>query len=49
MIMVRDPDTGEILSFARGGQGELVTSKSQIELNVSSGIRSQASRMRVTQ
>jgi hypothetical protein len=47
MIMVRDPDTGEVLSFARGGQVELATSKAQVDLNISSGVRSRLARLRV--
>jgi hypothetical protein len=47
MIMVRDPDTGEILSFARGGEVELTTSKSQVDLNMSTGVRSRQTRLQV--
>jgi hypothetical protein len=48
MVMVRDPDTGEVLSFARGGDVQLTTSKGQLELIISNGIRSRVTRMRVT-
>jgi hypothetical protein len=44
MVMVRDPDTGEVLSFARGGEVELPTSKGRIDLLVSNGVRSRAVR-----
>jgi hypothetical protein len=39
-IMVRDPDTGEILSFARGGSARVLTAKGELELNVSDGVQS---------
>jgi hypothetical protein len=48
MVMVRDPETGEVLSFARDGEVELATTKEQIDLLVSSGVRSQLKRLRVT-
>jgi hypothetical protein len=48
MVMVRDPDTGEILSFARGGDVEVATSKTRVDLVVSNGVKSHAKRMRVT-
>jgi hypothetical protein len=47
MVMVRDPDSGEVLSFARGGEVELATRKSQVDLLLSSGVRSQLRRMPV--
>jgi hypothetical protein len=49
MVMVRDPDSGEVLSFARGGNVELATRKAQVDLVLSSGVRSQLRRMRVGQ
>ena len=39
-IMVRDPGTGEILSFARGGKARVVTSKAKLDLIVSDGVQS---------
>ena len=45
--MVRDPDSGEVLSFARGGEVELATRKTQVDLLLSSGVRSQLRRMRI--
>jgi hypothetical protein len=48
MVMVRDPDTGEVLSFARGGDVEVATSKTRVDLVVSNGVKSHAKRMRVT-
>jgi hypothetical protein len=47
MIMVRDPDTGEVLSFARGGSTLVPTSKSQLDLDVSDGVRSQRRRVAI--
>ncbi|HEX6405665.1 MAG TPA: hypothetical protein VFZ90_00625 [Gemmatimonadales bacterium] len=47
MVMVRDPDSGEVLSFARGGEVELATRKTQVDLLLSSGVRSQLRRMRI--
>jgi hypothetical protein len=48
MVMVRDPGTGQVLTFARGGQVELPTLESQLEVILSNGIRSRTQRMRVT-
>jgi hypothetical protein len=41
MIMVRDPETGEVLSFARGGTALVRTAKGELDLVVSDGVRSQ--------
>jgi hypothetical protein len=41
MLLVRDPDTGQILSFARGGSARVATGKSVVDLEVSDGVRSQ--------
>jgi hypothetical protein len=49
MVMVRDPETGEVLSLARGGEVELPTSKGQLDLLMSNGVRSRLLRTRVTQ
>ncbi|HET6580114.1 MAG TPA: CARDB domain-containing protein [Gemmatimonadales bacterium] len=38
MVMVRDPATGEVLSFARGGASEVVTDRADLDLQLSSGI-----------
>jgi hypothetical protein len=40
MIMVRDPDTGEVLSFARGGNARVWTGKGAVDLEVSNGVQS---------
>src|SRR4051812_1790211 len=49
MIMVRDPDTGDVLSFARGGEVQVVTGKSRVDLVLSNGVQSIRKRVRVTQ
>jgi hypothetical protein len=46
MVMVRDPDTGEILSFARGGDVEIATGKAELDLSVSDGVGSERMRVR---
>jgi hypothetical protein len=46
MVMVRDPDTGEVLSFARGGQASVATSKRTLDVVVSDRVGSR--RVRVT-
>ena len=45
-VMVRNARTGEILSFARGGEAFLAGAASDIELTVSDGVRSARSRLR---
>jgi hypothetical protein len=47
MVLVRDTESGEVLSFARGGETELFTGKREVELIMSSGVRSQLRRMPV--
>lgn len=47
MVMVRDPDNGEVLSFARGGEVELPTGKKEVDLIMSTGVTSKLRRMRV--
>jgi hypothetical protein len=41
MIMVRDPDTGEVLAFARGGDARIWSRKGELDLEVSDGVQSQ--------
>jgi hypothetical protein len=48
MIMVRDPDTGAILSFARGGSALVRTAKGELDLDVSNGVRSQRVRLAIS-
>ena len=40
-IMVRDPETGRVLSFARGGNARVWTDKDHLDLELSDGVRSQ--------
>ncbi|HET6836488.1 MAG TPA: hypothetical protein VFH24_00525 [Gemmatimonadales bacterium] len=40
LVVVRDPDTGEVLSLAREGRARIVTSKARLDLEVSDGVRS---------
>jgi hypothetical protein len=47
MVMVRDPDTGEVLSFARGGEVQLLTGKSKVDLLLSNGVGSSRRRVSV--
>jgi CARDB protein len=47
MIMVRDPDTGDVLSFARGGSALVRTAKTELDLDVSDGVRSQRVRVAI--
>jgi hypothetical protein len=47
MIMVRDPDTGEVLSFARGGKARVWTTKGSLDLVASDGVQSKAQRVTV--
>jgi hypothetical protein len=47
MIMVRDPASGEILSFARGGAAEVETSRTDLSVTVSDQVGSRDLRVRV--
>ncbi len=47
MLLVRDPDTGEVLSFARGGDVELGTSKGELDVTASDQVLSGRSRVMV--
>jgi hypothetical protein len=48
VVMVRDAETGQVLSLARGGDVELSTTKSQLDLVLSNGVKSHLRRIRVT-
>jgi hypothetical protein len=48
MVMVRDARSGQVLSLARGGDVELSTTKSQLDLVFSNGVKSHLRRIRVT-
>jgi len=47
MVMVRDAETGEVLSLARGGEVHVATAKGELDLVLSDGVRSRAKRVRV--
>lgn len=47
MVLVRDRENGEVLSFARGGEIELSTGKREVEVVMSTGVRSELRRMQV--
>jgi hypothetical protein len=49
MVMVRDAATGQVLSFARGGDVELQISTRQVDLLFSNGLKSRLRRVRVGQ
>jgi hypothetical protein len=48
MVMVRDAQTGEVLSFARGGSVDLVTQNRKLDLVFSDGVQSQVKRVAVS-
>ena len=48
MVMVRDAQTGEVLSFARGGSVELPGARRVVDLVLSDGIKSSVRRVPVT-
>jgi hypothetical protein len=48
MLVVRDPDNGQILSLARGGEVQLSSTKGYVDLVISNGVRSRVQRMRVS-
>lgn len=47
MLMVRDPATGQVLSFARGGQAVITTDRSDLEVQLSNGIAGRSVRVAV--
>lgn len=47
MVVVRDPATGQILSFARGGNAAVFTGNSDLELVYTDGVRSSSRRANV--
>jgi hypothetical protein len=48
MVMVRDPETGEIVSFARGGQATIGTARRTLEVVVSDRVGSRTERVTVS-
>jgi hypothetical protein len=49
LTVVRDPRTGDVLSFARGGAAQVRTDAPELELLFSDGVRTTAQRVRVRQ
>jgi hypothetical protein len=47
MVMIRDPDTGKVLSLARGGSVQLQTTKGTLALEASDGVRSHRVRLAI--
>jgi len=47
MVMVRDAETGEVLSFARGGSVQLPASRREVDIVVSNGVTSSVRRVPV--
>jgi metallopeptidase family M12-like protein len=48
MVMVRDAQTGEVLSFGRGGSVELSGARREVDLVLSDGVKSSVRRVSVT-
>jgi uncharacterized protein YjlB len=44
--MVRDAATGQVLSFARGGQAVMPAGTGEVDLELSDGVRSRHQRIR---
>ncbi|MGH7513437.1 MAG: hypothetical protein ACREOQ_11000 [Gemmatimonadales bacterium] len=47
MVMVRDPATGQVLSFARGGAAEIATDRTDLEVQLSNNIGGRSVRVAV--
>lgn len=47
VVMVRDPVTGEVISFARGGRSEVVTDRPELDVQLSNGVTGRAMRIAV--
>jgi CARDB len=45
MVLVRDPVSGDVLSFARGGSVEVVTARDELALSISDRVRSRDQRV----
>ena len=48
MVVVRDPRTGQILSFARGGRSEVVTDAQEVFVGISDQVQTREKMVRVT-
>jgi hypothetical protein len=47
MVMVRDAVTGQVLSFASGGSADIVTDRSDLEVQLSNGVGGRSVRVAV--
>jgi hypothetical protein len=47
MLLVRDPATGQVLSFARGGEAEVATDRADLDIQLSDGVAGRSVRMRL--
>lgn len=47
MVMIRDAETGEVLSFARGGSAQIPSFKREVDLVLSDGVKSRLKRVPV--
>ncbi len=47
MVIVRDPRSGQILSFARGGRAEVVADQSEVSIGISDRVQSRERIVRV--
>jgi hypothetical protein len=47
VVLVRDPVTGQVISFARGGQADLVTTRRELALSVADRVGGREIRVRV--
>jgi hypothetical protein len=47
MVMVRDPISGQVLSFARGGSAEIATERADLEVQLSNGVLGRSVRIAV--
>ncbi len=48
MVMVTDPASGEVIGMVEGGSAELATGATELDLNLSAGVRSVRMRVKVT-
>jgi hypothetical protein len=47
MLLIRDPATGQVLSFARGGQAEVTTGRGDLDVQLSNGVAGRSVRVPV--
>jgi len=47
VVMVRDPATGQVISFARGGRSEVITDRPDLDVQLSNGVTGRAMRITV--